>query len=175
MNDMPLGVAADFDLDVSAGAAPRLEQTVMNWLKPMTFILVDKYVSGGFLIESGDTQEAWNAPDGRVVVGSNLAFMGLWVPRYRRLEMKKEGQRRWSNVDLAAHPQLQLKDDDCVIYGVNNTQYRVVEKRDGSAYGIVVYLLVEDYKFSGPLVQISAGPGPSPQPMDDGQGNVVIM
>ncbi|HVN66741.1 MAG TPA: hypothetical protein VMT55_00085 [Candidatus Sulfotelmatobacter sp.] len=171
MNPMPLRNGKDTPLNQRAGALPQVDQAILNWLQPMTFILVDKYVSGGFLIESGNEQEAWTAPDGRIVVGKTIDFQGFIVFRERPLEMKKEGQRRWSNAEVLAFPQLQLKDDDCVIYGPTNTQYRVLNKNPQALFGLVKYYLKEDFKFAGPLQQLVQGD----QPMDDGQGNVVIM
>jgi hypothetical protein len=163
-------------LSQKAGLPPQLQGAVQNYYQPMTFILVGKYISGGFAIESGTVDETWQAPDGTKVQGQMVKFKGVIFFKERQLEMKKEGQRRWANADLVCEPAIKLRDDDCIIYGVNNTQYRVMHVQDYSLYGIMRYFLKEDFKFSGPLVQVVDDSSPQGDaPIDTGTGNPVIM
>lgn len=145
--------AKNTPLNVKAGMVPQLSGALQNYFQPMQFILVEKTVSGGFLVESGDALQPWTTPDGQVIQGALVKFMGVLFPKVRNLDMKKEGQRRWSGFDLYSDTQLQLKVDDCVIYnGVNNIQYRCLSKWDYSLENFIQYFLVEDYTYSGPLV-----------------------
>lgn len=165
-------------LSQRAGMVPQLQGAIQNYYQTMTFILVAKYLSAGILVESGIQSQTWMAPDGTKVQGQMVKFHGVIVFRERELEMKKEGQRRWSQAELFSEPSIQMQDDDAIIYGVNNTQYRVMRVLDMSLYGFMRYYLKEDFKFAGPLVQVVQDPDQEnggDQPVDDGSGNEVIM
>jgi len=149
-NPKTLKNAANIPLNVKNGTIPQMDEALHNWLQPMTFIQVSKYQSGGMNIESAIATQPWTAPDGTTIQGVTVNFQGIWIPRTRQLVMKKEGQRRWSNVDVIAQTQLPLKNDDCVIYPVTNTQYRVMDAFPMALYGFYKYYLMEDFVGAGP-------------------------
>ncbi len=143
--------AANITLNNKAGFAPQMGSALQGDFQPMTFILVDKGVSGGMVVESGDANQSWTAPDGTVVSGAIVNFMGAApIPKMRFLNIRNLGQRSWAGWDFFSAPQLKLQNDDCVIY--NNVQYRVDAVWDYSLNQFMHYFLTEDYVFSGPLV-----------------------
>jgi hypothetical protein len=101
------------------------------------------------------------------------------------LDIDKKGQRLWKGLYFHATPQVRLKNDDCIIFGVANaavsilTQYRVVDVDDYSLYGEIGYFCLEDYQFSGPLqlvtIPISGQGQANQEQVTDGQGNWVTQ
>jgi len=142
--------AGNITLADKAGFVPQMGGAMQGWFQPMEFILIEKTISGGFLVESGDAKQSWTSPDGTVVQGALVNFMGILLPEARTLAMENVGQRTWSGYDLYSAPQLDLKADDCVFY--KDIQYRVLAKWDYKLYQFMQYFLMQDYTLSGPLV-----------------------
>lgn len=152
----PIFNAKDLNLDQRAGMVPQLQGAFSNWAQPMTFILVQKAISGGFLVESGDAGEPWTSPSGETIQGKQVTCSGIAVPKTRRLDLKAYGQRAWKGMDVLATPELILKFDDCIVW--KDTQYRVlIDNPEMITYGYVYYFVGEDFKFSGPLTQVTTG------------------
>lgn len=157
-----------------AGFVPQMTGALQNFYQPRIFILVDKGISNGVLVESGDAGESWTSPEGQVIQGIQVQFMATaLIPMERSLDIKQEGQRRWSGWDFLSAPQVKLRPDDCFIHGL--IQYRVMKIWDFSLYGFMKYFVFEDYKFSGPLQCITQedGFGNQVQVLDN-EGNWVI-
>jgi hypothetical protein len=171
----PLNNARKVALNQRAGEVPQLQGALANWFQPMDFIKVAKGVSGGFLVESGDAGESWQSPSGEVVQGSQTRFDGVMIPGVKQLNIKGEGQRAWQGFDLYCTIQLQLIEDDVVIYLA--TQYRVLAVWPFKAFGFMHYFLFEDFQFSGPLQALTAGTDATgkPVPVTDNSGNQEIV
>lgn len=134
-----------------SGFVPQMDSALQDQYQPMTFIKVAKGNSGGMVVESGSANQTWKTPDGSIIAGELVNFMGTApTPKIKMLFMKDIGQRSWAGVDFFSQPQLKLKNDDCVIY--KNVQYRVMHVGDYSLYQFMQYFMIEDYVFSGPLV-----------------------
>lgn len=112
---------------------PNMSSTLSGWLIPLTFGVVTK-VQVGFT-----TKE--------VVV--NKSFYGVWQPlNMERIKIKPEGERDWKWYWCHSQIDLELTNDDTIIY--NGKQYRVMGNKDYSLNGYFEYELVEDYTNSGP-------------------------
>lgn len=101
--------------------------------QPMVFTPVVKMTSAFQVIETG----------------TPINFRGNIQPLSpRRLELKPEGQRAWTWLQLHSDPVLKLEVDDVVLYlGV---QTRVMNKTDYRLYGFVYYEVVQDWTGAGP-------------------------
>jgi hypothetical protein len=140
----------------------------------VTFILVDKGISGGDVVESGNPAESWTDPEGNVISGQTVNFEAHMVPRARVLMLNKYGQRAWRGFDVFTNAALKLKFDDAVIYG--DTQYRVLTDTPWENYGYMQYYIGEDFKFSGPLQAVAqADPSTGDDQEVESGGDVVIM
>lgn len=178
--------AADIPFGSQNGHVPQLDGALRGWFQPITFILVQKAQSNGILVESGVATESWTAPDGTTITGQMITLMGSALkPKTRMLDIDKKGQRLWKGIYFHATPQVRLKNDDCIIFGVANpsisllTQYRVQDVDDYSLYGEIGYFCLEDYQFSGPLQLVTnpiSGQGQANQEqVTDGQGNWITQ
>lgn len=178
--------AADIPFGSQNGHVPQLDGALRAWFQPITFILVQKAQSNGILVESGVSVESWTSPDGTTITGQMIQLMGSALrPKTRMLDIDKKGQRLWKGFYFHATPQVRLKNDDCIIFGVANakdsilTQYRVQDVDDYSLYGEMGYFCLEDYKFAGPLELVTVpvtGQGQANQvQVLGGQGNWVYQ
>lgn len=104
-----------------------------GWFHPLTFGVVTKETKGFQVVETVVT----------------VSFRGVIQPlSARQLLLKPEGQRAWSWFWVHADPSLNLEVDSVILY--NDTQYRVMAKKDYSLYDFVEYELVQDWTGAGP-------------------------
>lgn len=120
-------------LNQNTGTLPNVSGAMLQWFQPMIFEPVLKSVEGFLLDELGDP----------------IAFRGVIQPLQNRdLMIKPEGERAWTWQMLHSDVSLQLNVDAVVRYlGI---QYRVMARKDYSAYGYMTYDLIQDYTGSGP-------------------------
>ena len=125
--------ASNILLNQQSGTMPDCSTALDDWYQPMTFGVITKIVIDFQLVES--------------VV--EIQFMGVWQPLTgRKLDMRSEGQRKWSQWMLHSQLALDLKIDDIIIYlGI---QYRVIVKKKYVLEQYQYYELVEDYIDAGP-------------------------
>lgn len=125
--------AKDIPLNANPGTLPDMSGALMNWFQKMTFGLVTK------------TATAFQAYEEM----EEISFMGVIQPLSgRELVLKPEGERAWSWWWLHSNTALNLKVDDVVVY--KTRQYRVMLKKNYSAYQYYEYHLVTDWTGSGP-------------------------
>ncbi len=120
-------------LNAKAGTVPDVGGAMRDWFQPMTFSRVSKATVAFQVVETAyDTN-----------------FRGVLQPLSgRNLQLKPEGQRAWTWLQLHADPSLTLDVDEVVTYlGV---QTRIMSQKDYRLYGFVVYELVQDWTGSGP-------------------------
>ena len=112
---------------------PNMSQTLDGWMIPLTFGIVTKKQNGFYTRE--------------VVV--KKTFNGVWQPlNIERLKIKPEGERSWKWYWCHSQVNLNLKNDDIIIY--LEQQYRVMGVKDYSLNGFYEYELIEDYTHAGP-------------------------
>ena len=129
---IPIQDAKDIPMNQRAGDVPQMGEAMTGWFRPMTFGVVTKADSNGFVKET------------KTVVD----FLGVIVPTSQSLRMKAEGQRAWATDMVYCTPNLILINDDIVTYlGV---QYRVLDKFNYQLYGYLGYALTQDFTGSGP-------------------------
>lgn len=117
------------------GTIPNMNAAMANWFQPMVFGIVTKVTSGFEVIETM----------------TETLFSGVIQPlTARKLNLKPEGQRAWTWLQLHADPSLDLEVDSVVIY--LGRQTRIMAKKDYSIYGYIEYELVQDWTGSGPDV-----------------------
>lgn len=125
----------DVALNVQTGTIPNMSGAMLDWFQPMIFELVTKSVTAFQALE----------------VGEEISFMGVWQPLSgRRLEIKPEGERKWSWYLVHSQICLPLNVDEVIKY--RGTQYRIMSQKNYDIYGYYEYELVEDYTGSGPEV-----------------------
>lgn len=125
--------AADRLLNVSAGAIPNVIGALYSYFQPMTFVPIQKTVSGFQLVESARPIE----------------LMGVIQPfTPRQLALKPEGERAWTWWKLNCEPSVILQVDSCIQY--LGQQYRVASRKDFRIYGYIEFDLVQDWTGSGP-------------------------
>ena len=125
----------DVPLNVQTGTVPNMAGAMLDWFQPMIFELVTKSVTAFQALE----------------VGEEISFMGVWQPLTgRRLEIKPEGERKWSWYLVHSQICLPLNVDEVIKY--RGTQYRIMSQKNYDIYGYYEYELVEDYTGSGPEV-----------------------
>lgn len=116
-----------------AGTVPDVGGAMRDWFQPMVFEPVTKMTKAFQVVETG----------------TPIAFQGVIQPLSpRRLQLKPEGQRAWTWLELHADPVLSLNVDEVVIY--QGVQTRIMARDDFQLYGYVRYELVQDYTGSGP-------------------------
>lgn len=102
----------------------------MNLFQLLTFKQITKTVDATFQV---------------IETATSLQFQGVVQPfTAQQLRMKSEGQRLWKWSTIHALPVLSLKPDD-VLIDQAGVQYRVMGKKDYSAYGYQEYEIIEDY------------------------------
>lgn len=112
-------------------ALPNMMMAVNAWAQKLHFVVVSKTIVNGLV------EETYSARKSR----------GTRAPlNPQRLEMKPEGQRHWKWEVIHASPTMQVEVDDIIIFGQNETRYRVMAKADYSEYGYVEYEIVQDYQ-----------------------------
>lgn len=115
-------------LNERAGMVPQMQGALQNYFQPMTFVQIGKFISGGFMVETG----------------TPVNFRGVMMPaKARTLEQKKEGERKWVWWTLFCTPELQLRPDDVNSY--LNDQFRCIDTKNWDIYGFMEYTLVQDY------------------------------
>jgi hypothetical protein len=73
-----------------------------------------------------------------------ISFVGTVQPlQARQLELKPEGQRQWRWLEIHSTPDLELANDDEVIF--KNVRYRVLSVFDYSDYGYRRYEIAEAF------------------------------
>lgn len=171
----PLWNARNTPLTQKSGMLPQLHGAMANYFQPMTFIKVQKAISGGMVVESGDAGEPWTSPSGQTIQGIQVNFDGFMVPGVKKMDIKGTGEQAWLGYDLYTTPQLQLQQDDAVV-DAEGVQYRVLLLWPFKNFGFMHYFLNEDYRFSGPLQQVTDGVDQSgaPVPVTDPTGKPVI-
>ncbi len=139
-------------LNVQTGTVPDVSGGMKDYFQPMVFERVLKTATGFQVVETD----------------AEINFRGVIQPLSKRLlQLKPEGQRAWTWLQLNAEPVLSLQVDDVVNYlGV---QTRVMALADYTIYGYVSYELVQDWTGSGPT------PGPDTQDIDGGNAATVVF
>lgn len=133
MGFAPIQNAKNVLLNQNPGSLPDVSGALLEWFQPLIFTKITKETVNFQLRE---TQTEVNT-------------FGVIQPLSgRNLQMKPEGQRKWDWQQLHAAIGTPLAVDDIVV-SVNlkdgNTPYRIMSKKDYSAYGYIVYELQEDY------------------------------
>ena len=126
----PLGIIPANRLSVTEAASqlPSVSEAVEAYFRPITLVFVQKSVVDFEVAEAR----------------RELTCMGSIQPfGPRELKIKPEGQRAWNWQKLHTTPDVRLKNDE--EFTVGSTRYRVMSQRDYSAYGMVMYELVQDY------------------------------
>lgn len=122
-------------LNVDTGTVPDVGGAMLDWFQPMSFGVVTTTVVAGRAKQ--------------VVV--DTTFRGVVQPlRTRDLQLKPEGQRAWTWLEVHAQPVLALNVDDIIIY--RGFQCRVMAKENFTIYGYIRYELVQDWTGAGPAV-----------------------
>jgi hypothetical protein len=130
----PIVSAKDTLLSQNPGTLPDVSGALLNWFQPLTFRRITKSTIGFQVVETFE----------------DVFTEGIIQPfTAQQLQIKPEGQRAWKWFTIHAAPGCPLEPDD-VITVVNvkdgNTSYRVMSKRNFSAYGYLQYEVVEDYE-----------------------------
>jgi len=127
--------ARNIPLSIKAGMVPNLQGSFQNYFQPMVFNPVTKANVVGV------TQETMKP----------ITFRGMIYPhKATYLQLLKQGERNWTWWGVISDPQLNLKNDDVIIY--HGAQYRVMEFYDYRLYNFMQYILIQDWKNAGPTV-----------------------
>lgn len=119
----------DRPLNALQGTLPQMQGALQSYYQPMTFIQIGKFLDTGFVTETG----------------TPVNFRGVMTPhKPKQLDLKRQGQRKWSWWDIWGTPELQLGIDDAVKY--LDRQFRCYSREDWSQEGFMHYVLIEDYK-----------------------------
>lgn len=126
----PLGISSAnrFSVAESATQLPSVANAVSAYFRPITLIFVRKSVVDFEVSE----------------VRKELRCMGTIQPfGSRELKIKPEGERSWNWQMLHTTPDVSLQNDE--EFTVRGVRYRVMSQRNYSAYGTIMYELVQDY------------------------------
>lgn len=116
-------------LNQKAGSLPDVSSGMLNWFQPLSFIVITKTMLNGRLIEEEDVKN----------------FRGVIQSlRGQELQVKPEGQRNWKWWQVHSDIDLELNNDDKIVY--RGIEHRVMTKIDHSSYGYYEYHLVEGYQ-----------------------------
>lgn len=130
------GKNKNFQDSLNDSALPQMDSVLTSWLLPMVFGIVTKTYRGGRTFESEE----------------QISFKGVWQPMSAsKLQLKPEGQRSWKWFTVHSTPDLDLENDQRVIYRGN--AYRVMERLNYQEYGYLEYHLVDDYTGDDPDVE----------------------
>lgn len=125
---IPITDAKDIPLDQITGSLPNVSNALLDWLQPLTFIMIVKSVVNFKLLESKTV----------------YSFMGVVESiTPTKLEMKPEGQRSWNYINIWTLPNVTLKIDD--IFSYMGKEYRVERRNDWVQYGYSEFEAVENY------------------------------
>lgn len=120
-------------LNQRQGSIPDVSGGMQDYWQAMTFTPVTKVTRAFQVVETG----------------TPITFRGVIMPlSARRIELKPEGQRAWTWLQLFSDPVLELDVDDVVLY--LGKQTRVMATTDYRLYGYVLYELVQDWTNAGP-------------------------
>lgn len=137
--------------EISISGVPNMSGTLTSWMQNLTFNVITKEIVNYEVVE----------------IAMDVAFKGVWQPLSpEKLKMKPEAQRSWKWIQVHAHADLSLKNDDVIKY--KSKQYRVMERLDYLEYGYFEYHLVEDFAGSGPSIIVPEIPE-EPPPEDGGE------
>ena len=126
----PLGITPANRRNVtdSATQLPSVSSAVMAYFRPITLVFVQKRVDDFEISEAR----------------KELRCMGTIQPfGARELRIKPEGERSWNWQMLHTTPDVSLSNDSEFL--VRGVRYRVMSQRNYTAYGTIVYELVQDY------------------------------
>jgi hypothetical protein len=129
----PIWNASSVPLSEQPGTLPMFADVVASWFQLLTFEIVTKTVVNFQVVETT----------------TPMNFQGVVVDDTRKLDMQPHGQRLWKHKSLYCWPTVLLAPDDVVKY--QGDQYRVLERRDFKEYGIVQYVLTQDFTGAGPV------------------------
>lgn len=107
---------------------PNMSGTIVDWFLPIRVGIVSRTVSDYEQVESikwVDTQGV--------------------VQQYKTqdLEINKDGDRSWDILQIHCLPDLQLENDDVIIY--KNTKYKIMNNNNYSDYGYMEYICYETF------------------------------
>lgn len=129
----PIFDAADRLLDQGVGTLPDVSSALLDWFQPLTFRKLTKGVVAFQNVETA----------------TDICTSGVIQPfTAKQLLLKPEGQRALSWFTIHALPGCALEVDDIVVQvnlRAGNAPYRVMAKKDYSAYGYVEYHVMQGY------------------------------
>lgn len=119
-------------LPLGAATLPNVSGALGGLLQPVTFVKIVKTVVDFKVVETR----------------TEIAGRGVIQPfNDRQLQLKPEGQRAWTWLQMHADASLALDVDDVVTYAGKPT--RVMSVKDFGVYGYLEYQLVQDYTEAG--------------------------
>lgn len=107
---------------------PNMSSTIVDWFLPITVGVISRSVSDYEQVKTAK----W------------INTKGV-VQQYKTqdLEITKEGYRSWDLLQIHCLPDLQLENDDLIIY--KDVLYKVMNNNNYSDYGYMEYICVETY------------------------------
>lgn len=131
-NQSPVGIvdAARLTVDEAVSPTPDMRDTMLGWFRKIALTIVRKAAV------DFETREVEVPHETQGVVQPFTAS---------RLQMKPEGERSWRWWLIHATPDLQLKNDDVVIY--KGVRLRIMQGWDFSANGYCEYHAIDDYAY----------------------------
>ena len=107
---------------------PNMSGTIVDWFLPIRVGIVSRALSDYEQVES----IKW------------IDTQGV-VQQYKTqdLEITKEGDRSWDILQIHCLPDLQLENDDVIIY--KNMRYKVMNNNNYSDYGYMEYICYETF------------------------------
>lgn len=107
---------------------PNMSGTIVDWFLPIRVGIVSRALSDYEQVES----IKW------------IDTQGV-VQQYKTqdLEINKDGDRSWDILQIHCLPDLQLENDDVIIY--KNTKYKVMNNNNYSDYGYMEYICYETF------------------------------
>lgn len=107
---------------------PNMSSTIVDWFLPITVGVISRSVTDYEQVKTAK----W------------IKTKGV-VQQYKTqdLEITKEGYRSWDLLQIHCLPDLQLENDDLIIY--KDVLYKVMNNNNYSDYGYMEYICVETY------------------------------
>lgn len=131
-NESPVGIvdANRLTVDEAVSPTPDVRDLMLGWFRKIALTIVRKKVV------DFETREVEVPHETQGVVQPFTAS---------RLMMKPEGERSWKWWLIQSTPDLQLKNDDVIIY--KGVRLRIMASWDWSANGAMEYHAIEDYDY----------------------------